>query len=102
VLSVGKIRELLGESARTAEDCEVEALRAQLYELAQHIVDAAPRGAARDRAARVESWRLTPPDRLAEVHERAAIMEFDGGLSRDEAERRAMEIVCGQQPEGVR
>jgi hypothetical protein len=97
VLSVGKIRELLGESARTAEDCEVEALRAQLYELAQHIVDAAPRGAARD-----ESWRLTPPDRLAEVHERAAIMEFDGGLSRDEAERRAMEIVCGQQPEGVR
>jgi hypothetical protein len=38
----------------------------------------------------VESW---PEDLRADFEERAAIMEFDGGLSRLMAERRAYQII---------
>jgi hypothetical protein len=38
--------------------------------------------------------RLLEPDSVREAYEeRAAIMEFDGGLSRDEAEREAWALV---------
>ena len=34
------------------------------------------------------------PEQREHYEERAAIMEYDGGLTRAEAERRAMEAVC--------
>ncbi|HET8671565.1 MAG TPA: hypothetical protein VFM05_13320, partial [Candidatus Saccharimonadales bacterium] len=34
--------------------------------------------------------QLVPKDQQAEIEERAAIVEFDGGLTRDEAERTAL------------
>ncbi len=37
--------------------------------------------------------KLIPPECQEEFEERAAIMEFDGGLSREEAEKKAREIV---------
>jgi hypothetical protein len=40
----------------------------------------------------VEFW---PEDRRERFEERAAVMEFDGGLSRDEAERRAFDEFAG-------
>jgi hypothetical protein len=42
---------------------------------------------------------MNDTDALFEAYlERAAIMEFDGGLSREEAEAAAMEIVTGVPP----
>jgi len=102
VLSIDRCRELLGEAARTLEDGELENLRGQLYGLAQEVVSAAKLGTAPADRARSEAWNLVPPDLLAEVHERAAIMEFDGGLSREHAERRALELVCGRTVGGAR
>ena len=40
--------------------------------------------------------RLTD-DQRADYEDRAAIMEFDGGLSREDAERAAGEIVMGEE-----
>ncbi len=42
---------------------------------------------------RVKNW---PEDWRAEFEERAAIMEFDGGLSREDAEIQAYEDVLSQ------
>ena len=42
-----------------------------------------------------------PLDRRVEVEERAAIMEYDGGLSRAEAEREALRIDEEQQACGA-
>ena len=36
---------------------------------------------------------ITPAERQVERDERAAILEFDGGLSREEADRLALEMV---------
>lgn len=47
------------------------------------------------RAALVEH----KPDVLHDYHERAAIMEFDGGLGRAEAERLAAEDVVSNAPQ---
>ncbi len=41
----------------------------------------------------IETLNLTEKD---EYEERAAIMEYDGGLSREEAERLALEAVMGR------
>lgn len=40
--------------------------------------------------------KLTP-DQLEEFNERAAIMEYDGGMTRDQAEAAAMKIVGGKE-----
>lgn len=37
---------------------------------------------------------------LEAFEERAAILEFDGEMSREDAETRALEIVLGQRTEG--
>jgi hypothetical protein len=43
-----------------------------------------------------KSDTLSLPEDLQELYEeRAGIMEFDGGLSRDEAERQALALVTG-------
>ena len=42
-----------------------------------------------------------PPDVQVELDERAAIMEYDGGLTREEAERRAAECcLAAEEPDG--
>ncbi len=37
--------------------------------------------------------KLIPPEHEEEYEERAAIMQFDGGLSRDDAERLAIKLL---------
>tara|TARA_Y100001972_G_C7542731_1_gene273011 strand:+ start:158 stop:349 length:192 start_codon:yes stop_codon:yes gene_type:complete len=41
----------------------------------------------------VEKLRFYDPDLYVWFEERAAIMEFDGGLSRDDAEREALHLT---------
>lgn len=47
-----------------------------------------------------EAWQLVPkelePQMREEYEERAAIMQYDGGLSRADAELRAAELVVGK------
>jgi hypothetical protein len=92
----------------------LEQLRDQLYGLARVVVEACPRqrhgngprnapdaarraidGAAMDTeppkpAGFPDAVEMLPEDERYEVEERAGIMEFDGGLDRDAAERAAM------------
>lgn len=42
-----------------------------------------------------------PPDVQVELDERAAIMEYDGGLTREEAEQRAIECCLTDQAADV-
>ena len=41
----------------------------------------------------VENLRFYDPDLYVWFEERAAIMEFDGGLSREEAQREALQLI---------
>ena len=41
-----------------------------------------------------EAERLLPDNCKVETEERAAVLEFDAGMERDEAERRALAEVC--------
>ena len=113
MLSLAKCREIL-ERDSPESDADLELLSDQLYGLARVVVEACPRqrrgkrpqnspDAARraiDGAAGVEvpqkpasffdAVAMLPEEDRFDVEERAAIMEFDGGLDRDNAERAAM------------
>jgi hypothetical protein len=81
MISVEECRGLLGGAEGWPDD-EVRALRDQLYALAVAVITVStlhPVGAANDD-------RLTDDER-ADVEERAAILEHDGGLPRSAAER---------------
>ncbi len=95
MLSVKNCRELLGPTSRILADEEVEELREQLYCLAGLTVGQFVRT---QRLAKSESNILdfrTALNSFMEaeidcIEERAAVIEFDGNLPRDEAERAAI------------
>ena len=98
MLSVKCCRELLGTEAGTLSDRDIETLREHLYELANLSV-----------SLFVETQRQAKPasnvldfktalsslidGEIDSIEERAAIVEFDGKLPRDEAERAAIAIT---------
>lgn len=87
MLSLSRCREVLaGESARLSDE-QVTQLRDQLYALAETAVQLAHMTPPVDFSLAAAS--LTTEVR-ADVEERAAIIEFDGRLSRDQAERFAL------------
>lgn len=92
MLSLTSCREILGVDSTTISDAEIEVLRYQLYDLASITLNAfQANGGNRSPSS---PFRLSLDRCFAEtcieVEERAAIMEFDGRLSRDEAERGAI------------
>jgi hypothetical protein len=102
MLSLERCREVLGDDAPQS-DAELELLRDQLYGLADVLIDGfveqrqrrkgAPQNTPEGVCSPVESLsdalHLVPTDDQGDVEERAAIMESDGGLDRDAAERAA-------------
>ena len=116
MLSLAKCREILGTESPES-DADLELLRDQLCGLARVVVEGCPRqrrgngpqtspDAARQAiagAARVgsavkpagfaDALAMLPEKDRYDVEERAAIMEFDGGLNRDAAERAAF-LLC--------
>ena len=82
MLSLQKCRELLGPSAHLS-DSELSALVNSLYVLAETAVR------LHACAGREPGGRPLSADDQAEVDERAAIMEFDGQMSRADADRLA-------------
>ena len=89
MLSLSRCREVLGSESARLSDAQVTRLRDQLYGLAETAVQLSQVRPAIDFASVATS--LTAEVR-ADVEERAAISEFDGKLSRDQAERLA--IAC--------
>ena len=82
-LSLARCREHLGASTRLS-DSELQQLRDHLYDLAQLIIG------AYTSTKPSESLSLIPEGDRLEVEERAAILEFEGGLARTLAERLAV------------
>jgi len=79
-------RRLIGNDA--ISDAELEALRDRLYQLAQAAIARYASIGNHDKFARGLS--MIPEADQADIEERAAILEFDGRLSRDQAERLAL------------
>jgi hypothetical protein len=92
MLSLTNCREILGADSANISDAEMEAIRDQLYYLASVTVNTLQSNRGRSNA--FSNLRLSLnqclADRCIEVEEIAAVMEFDGRLSRDEAERAAI------------
>ena len=85
-MSVRRCRQLLGADV-IASDLEIECLRDQLYDVARVWIEEGMTVFASPSTELRET--LSEDDRL-EVEERAAVLEFDGGLSRSGAERAAV------------
>ena len=111
MLSFRHCREILGKGCSLSK-AELELLRDQLYALAEVVTEEFPKrvqgrqkprtGEGKPEGRRKGSelgiitqsfqdlFGLIPEIERDDVEERAAIMEFDGGLDRAEAERRAV------------
>jgi hypothetical protein len=85
-LSLAECRRLIGEDSITDE--KLEQVRDGFYAVARTVTCAYLRGKDREGLSIILS-ALSEDDR-AEVEERAAIIEFEGKLSRDQAERLAL------------
>lgn len=83
-IGLDECRRLLGEGCRLSDE-QLLKVRDQLYEVARVVAAAFVDDAAYSGGA------VRPPDAadLEEIDERAAIMEFDGKLPRQAAERLA-------------
>lgn len=92
MLSLTDCREILGADSANISDAEMEALREQLYYLATVAIISlqANRGSSSSFSNLRPSLNQCCANTCMELEERAAVMEFDGKLSRDEAERAAI------------
>lgn len=84
-ISIALCRQLLGPEAVGKSDSEIMNVRSQLYALARIVTSVAV--GLRDCGNVIDSL---PRDEREDVEERAAILEFDGKLSRNWAERVAL------------
>jgi hypothetical protein len=94
VLTLQKCRSLLGTDCKLI-DTQLEQLRAELYALSDVVIEVY---SAQKRANPADSSKLkntetcltaVPQEERQAVEERAAILEFEGGLKKSEAERQA-------------
>jgi hypothetical protein len=97
MLSVAQCRTLLPGAGDGLTDLEVERLRDGFAVVAGLALDGARRaGVSRPGE---EALDMVPSEQREDIQERAAIMEFDGGLPRDRAEWAAFAIVLGGRKE---
>jgi len=89
MLSVAHCRTLLPTEAKDWSDAQVKALRDQLYVLAGILLDDAYHKGPAGNPMKT-ALPLVPLEHSPDLEERAAILEFDAGLSRDDAERAAL------------
>jgi hypothetical protein len=87
MFSLERCREVLGVS--DLDELELQHLRYQLYGLAEVITDEITREIRENHPSHKNGFktalRMLDPAKREEVEERAAIIEFDGGDSRDES-----------------
>lgn len=118
MLTLARCREILGADCGRS-DAELERLRNHLQALAELTVEACrisaraerardpqPRGDGQEPNPRglpfAVALQLVAEDQRHDVEERAAIMQYDGGLDRDHAERRALLQITGATREKAR
>ena len=94
VLSIEHCRRLLPQ-LREESDKDVSRIREQLYKLAGLFIESSS-GDAGKRSDPPKPTHLVT-DLLEEMEERAAIMEFDGEMTRQEAERAALASALDKQ-----
>jgi hypothetical protein len=94
MLSLDKCRQLVGKGS----DAELELARDQLYAMADVAVCSFLDRRTNERGVRQAGFRdalkLLPPGDADDATERAAIIEFEAGRYRDEAERQAILAVA--------
>jgi hypothetical protein len=89
MLTVERCRLALGSGCMLS-DTELERVRDDLYALARIAIEGLPKAAAsNDLLSTDEMLRALPEAERVDVMERAAIIEFDGHRTRDDAERLA-------------
>ncbi len=107
MLSLARCRELIGSNSNLSDEL-LEKLRDDLYGLANVILDGTPPGKlssshipsgssagtrhiVESPARYADVFALLPEDDRYPVEERAAIHEFDGGCTREQAEKLALD-----------
>lgn len=95
-LTTAECRKILGKDFSITDD-RLDRLRDELYALAELVTErfsaTAPLPDPSPLARFDSALALLPDAERADVAERAAIMQFDGGVSADEAERAAVVAV---------
>jgi hypothetical protein len=94
--SLERCRQILGGTADCLSDDQILTLRDQLAAFAAVAVDlfgAAQRSPKPSNGLLLAALGALDPNERADVEERAAILEFEGKLSRDQAERLALQSI---------
>ncbi len=107
MLSLRECQEILGHQSNLCSE-SLEHLRSQLYGIAEDIVDVGIRSAGsnssyistpKSKSVKIDpeivpNFELAierlPDDQREEIIERSAIMEYNGGIPKDEAEKYAL------------
>jgi hypothetical protein len=87
-LSLERCRQILGSNC-TLSDSELELLRDQLYGFANILVDSF----SQKKLKHLVSTLKIPAELDERFQERAAILEFEAGFNREEAEKLAFEEI---------
>jgi hypothetical protein len=95
-LSIARCRGLLGAVGTRLSDEEVVRLRDQIYDVAHSVVEAYERDV--DDECDREALRQLSIDEPEEIEERAAMLQFDGNMTRREATRTALAAWKASKP----
>jgi hypothetical protein len=91
MISLERCRKVLGPQNGLSDET-LATLREQLYCLAELALNVRDRQKTTDRELDAFEQAANSPEDLEALRERAAIIEFDGNFSRDEAERMAISL----------
>jgi hypothetical protein len=86
MLSLDEFRQLLGDDGAALNQDDLERLHREMYAFAEVALSIYEAG----RRTRREAIRLLPDDEAEAVAERSAIIEFEGDVDRDRADRIAL------------
>lgn len=93
MLSLDHCRTLLGRDSEELDDADLATLRDQLYSLATLSVERFSRIEGEESATFKDALALFEQSERETIEERAAVIEFDGKLKREIAERSAISQV---------
>jgi hypothetical protein len=91
MISLERCRKVLGPKNRLSDE-NLATLREQLYCFAELALNVRDRQKTTDSEPCALEQAAKSPEDLEALRERAAIIEFDGNFSRDDAERQAITL----------
>lgn len=91
LISLERCRKLLGPNNKLSDET-LATLREHLYCFAELALDVRNRQGSSESKPDVFEKVARSPEALEDLRERAAIIEFDGNVSREEAERMALNL----------